>query len=161
MSAPTTSTSHAAEASELKKRFMNSSVQHGNEENADEENIVVLAYCKSRDSPIREIDEPVQREEFEYNDFLAKAPADDSMNVSTKTLPLFFTFDTFSNYIPPHSRNEPYGQTKNIKFPIRSRREIFPIIKSILSQVKSRLLTLFSTSSFFFLMLCSWYRISD
>lgn len=96
-----TETSMAEEASVPRKKFMNASVQHGNEENADEENIVILAISKSRYSPIREIDEPVQREEFEYNDFvLAKAPADDGTNVSTKT---FLIFDTFSNYIPPHS----------------------------------------------------------
>lgn len=131
MSAPTTSTSHAAEASEPKKKFMNSAVQHGNEENADEENIVVLAISKSRHSPIREIDEPVQREEFEYNDFLAKAPFDGT-NVSTKNLAyiLYFRY-IFKLYSSSFKKNEPYGQTKNIKFPIRSRREIFPILKFI------------------------------
>lgn len=69
---------------ELQKKFVNSSTQHGNEDNADEENIVVLATSYS---PIREIDEPVQREEFEYSDYLlAKALAEeDDMNVSTKT----------------------------------------------------------------------------
>lgn len=84
MSEATTSSSHAEEASAPRKKFMNSAVQHGNEENADEENIVVLAISKSRHSPIREIDEPVQREDFEYNDFfLVKAHADDGTNVST------------------------------------------------------------------------------
>lgn len=77
---PTTS-AQAEIAPEIKKKFVNAITQHGNEANADMENIVVLTKSFS---PTREIDEPVQHEEFEYNDFLAAA-GDDS-DVSTKTL---------------------------------------------------------------------------
>lgn len=89
---PSTSTSSLAphvdeESRDLQKKFINAAVQHGNESNADEENIVVLAMSYS---PKREIDEPVEREEFEYNDYvLARALAaaevdnDVDMNVST------------------------------------------------------------------------------
>lgn len=49
-----------------KKMLMNAATQHGNESNADEENIVLLAVTRS---PIRETDdEVVWHEEFIYPD---------------------------------------------------------------------------------------------
>jgi hypothetical protein len=48
------------------KKFINSSTQHGNESNADEENIVVLAKSFS---PTREVDDPVVwHEDFQQNE---------------------------------------------------------------------------------------------
>lgn len=79
--------------SEVKKKFVNAATQHGNETNADEENIVMLAITRS---PIRECDEPVQHEEFEYNDMLTEAAGDDS-NVSAKTF--FLSRDIFQYHI--------------------------------------------------------------
>jgi hypothetical protein len=88
-SSSSSSSIRVEESRDLGKKFINAATQHGNESNADEENIVVLAMSYS---PKREIDEPVEREEFEYNDYvLAKALAeagvdnDVDMNVSTKT----------------------------------------------------------------------------
>lgn len=90
MSDQVATTSAPAEIShEVKKKFVNAITQHGNESNADEENIVILSITRS---PIRECDEPVQHEEFEYNDFFTAASSDDS-DVSTKTFsssPIFF-----------------------------------------------------------------------
>jgi hypothetical protein len=61
---PSTSTEETAE-----KKFINKQTQHGSADNADEENIVVLAklFC---DSPVRitEEDEAVWLEEFDPND---------------------------------------------------------------------------------------------
>lgn len=64
-----------------KKKFVNAITQHGSESTADEENIVVLVAIRSGRSPNRECDDPVQHEEFEYNDFVAG----DASDVSTKT----------------------------------------------------------------------------
>lgn len=92
---PSTSTSKDI-SNNLQKNFVNRSVQHGKEENADEENIVVL--LKSY-SPVREIDNPVEIEEFEYHDYLLKkafdSDCDDDLKVSTKTF-IILILITFS-----------------------------------------------------------------
>ncbi len=78
MSDQVPSTSVQSEKScEMKKKFVNAITQHGNESNADEENIVIFSPSHSH-SPIRECDDPVQHEAFEYND------SADSTYVSTK-----------------------------------------------------------------------------
>ncbi|KAG5676307.1 hypothetical protein PVAND_006154 [Polypedilum vanderplanki] len=81
---PVPSTSATA-VETVKKKFMNSATQHGNESNADEENIVIFA---NSNSPIREtVDEVVWHEEIIYDE-----------DVSTKKikLPIIFSINRHS-----------------------------------------------------------------